>query len=259
MDPRLRARRIEVARSQGRRRRRRIVALALVTVLVLAAVGLSRSVLLDVDVLTVAGATRTGEATVRDVAGIRRGRAMTSIDPDAVEARLEARPWVADASVRRKWPGTVRIEVRERVPAAIVDAGASATVVDGEGRLLGPATAADADLPSAGPSSGAEVGERLPAARRRLVAVLAALPAELRAEVERGTIGADGLGLLLDDGVEVRLGDPTRLQAKADAALVLLAEADRATMAVVDVSVDGTAAVTRTEDPALTPSEPGGA
>ena len=64
------------------------------------------------------------------------------------------------------------------------------------------------------------------------------------ATVERHT---RSLRLVLDDAVVVELGDGTRLKAKSDAALALLDQADRATIATIDVSVPGTAALTRSE------------
>ena len=257
MDPRLRARRIEVARDLGRRRLRRIAALAVVTAVVLAAIAVTRSSALDVDRVTVAGAKRTGADDVRQAAGIAPGRAMTSVDPAAAVARLEDLPWVAGASVSKEWPGTVAIEIRERTPVAVVGSGGGAVLVDRRGRVLGPATAADR-LPQAGPDPGVGVGETIPPARVAILPVLADLPAELRAEVARGTIGPGGPGLVLRDGIVVRLGDATRLRAKAEAVLVLLDLPRRATMATIDVAVPDAAAVTDRPS-SLTIDEAGGA
>lgn len=244
MDPRLRARRIEVARDRGRRRFRRIIALAVLTALVLAGLAVSRSSLLDVDAVQVSGARQSGSDAVLDAAAIDLGRPMTSLDLGAAERRVEALPWVARASVERRWPGTVRIRVVERTAVAVAGTGRGAVLVDRDGRLLGPARAAD-ELPAVGPVPAEDVGERLPAARRPVVRLLADLPPELRSEVARGTIGDDGLGLVLHDGIRVRLGDATRLRAKSTAVLALLEQADRPTIATIDVAVPGPAALTR--------------
>lgn len=258
MDPRLRARRISVARTRGRRRLRRVVALVATTALVAATIALSRSSLLDVDAITVTGASRTGRDRALATAGIERGRAMTSVDSGAAEARLEALPWVADATVDRRWPGAVRIRVRERVAVAIAGAGAGAVLVDRAGRILGSAVATD-HLPLAGPNPVEGPGGRLPEVRLAVVRMLADLPAVLRSDVARGTVGPRGLGLVLKDGIVIHLGDRTRLQAKADAIIVLLAEADRPTLATIDVAVANAAAVTRVEPTALTNADAGGA
>jgi cell division protein FtsQ len=193
---------------------------------------------------------------------------MTSVDLDAVEARVEALPWVADATVSRRWPGTVVVRVRERTAVAVAGVGSGAVVVDRHGIVLGPATAADR-LPLAGPDAVAGPGERVPADKRRVVAMLAVLPSRLRAEVAQGTVGADGLGLVLRDGIVVNLGDPSRIETKADVITVLLAKADRATIATLDVAVADAPAITRQpplaepsaedREPALTGADAGGA
>lgn len=235
MDPRVRARRIEVARSHGRRRFRRIVALAVVTALVLAALAISRSPLLDVDHVAVRGGVRSGEARVRTAAGIDVGRAMTSVDLGAAVQRVERLPWVARASVVRRWPGTVQVSITERTPVAIVGTGASAVVVDRDGWILGPVGDRDRGLPDAGPDPVEGPGAMVPAEQRPVLAVLAELPEPLRSEVVEGVGGSGRIGLVLRDGIEVRLGDATRLQAKADAVEVLLARAGRRSIATIEV------------------------
>jgi len=256
MDPRLQARRVEVARDQSRRRRHVIVALAMATALVLIGLVVARSRLLDVDTVRVTGAVRSGPDVVRAVAAVAPGRPMTSVDLDAVEARVEALPWVAQATVTRRWPGTIDVRVGERTPVAVVGRGSDVVVVDRDGAVLGPALGTDR-LPLVGPDPVLDPGERLPAGQRRIVAMLAELPADLRDDVARGTVSGDGLGLVLRDGIEVDLGDPTRIGAKADAVTVLLAKADRTTIATLDVTVAGAPAVTRRAP--LTVDEPGGA
>ena len=116
MDPRLRQRRIEVRRQEGRRRLRRLlIALGVLAMLTLLW-ALTYSSLVDVDHVVVSGAAHTTEADVRAAAAIGQGQPMAYLDTRAAAHRIEALPWVASASVRRDLPGTVRIDVVERVP-----------------------------------------------------------------------------------------------------------------------------------------------
>ncbi len=246
MDPRLRARRVEVARDVGRRRRYRILALLAITVLVVGGIVLARSAVFDVDQVRVVGLTRSDTRLVAETTGIPTGRAMVSVDPGPAEKRLEQLPWVANAVVTRQWPGTVEVRLTERRPVAIAGDGPGAVLVDRDGRILGPAAGTDG-LPVAGPDPVEGPGTFLPAGRRRVVRLLAELPASLRTETARGTIGPKGLGLVLSDGIAVHLGDATRLRAKAEAVAVLLDQAGRATIATIDVSVPGSAALTRSQ------------
>lgn len=250
IDPRLNARRIEVARARGRKRLRRLAVLAVITVLVLGGIALTRSSLLDVDRITVTGADSSGRDAVLAVAAIPTGESMVSVDVSKVETRLEQLPWVAEASVSRSWPGTVDIEVTERVAVAVAGEGSAAVLVDAEGRILGPAVGRRS-LPAVGSTSPGEPGTFLSDDHRSLVALVAALPAELLAEVDTAAFVADTPVLVLNDGIEVRLGDSTRLRSKADAALALLDQVGRTTIATIDVSVPSAAALTR--------DEPGGA
>ncbi len=243
IDPRLRARRDEVARDRGRRRLRRLV-LAVVVVAAVAAAGLAvRSSLLDVDRVVIRGATHTGhDQAIRSV-GIPLGRSMISVDPAAAQARLLRLPWVARATVERQWPGTVAVSLVERHPVAVVGRGSHLMLVDREGRVLGPAHGA-ATYPSVTTAT-VRPGDQLGPARRSLLSVVAGLPGPLRRQVERARTSRTGVTLVLDDGVIVRWGDPSRTEAKAEALGALLVQAGRPTIATIDVSVPTAAALTR--------------
>ncbi|WP_421119817.1 cell division protein FtsQ/DivIB [Aquihabitans daechungensis] len=242
VDPRLQARRVEVARGQGRRRLRWILLAVVVVVLLVGAFAVTQSPALDVDEVAVRGASRTEQAEARAASGIAIGSPLVSLDAPAVERRLEALPWVEQASVSRSWPGTVRISLVERTPVAVVGSGAGAVQVDRDGRALGPAS--DDGLPVV--SGDAVVpGEELPPTQRWVVATIADLPAELRSEVAAASATPSGIRLTLTDGIEVRWGDSSQPTAKADAVQVLLEQADRATIAAIDVTVPRAATVTR--------------
>jgi cell division protein FtsQ len=245
IDPRVQARRVEVARDQGRRRRRRLLAALGVVVVVGGAFAVTQSPLLDVDEVAVAGADRSGVPAVQRAAGIVPGRPLVSVDEAAAVARVEALPWVADAEVTSHWPHTVRIRVTEREAVAVAGRGPGAVLVDRTGQVLGPAVASE--LPVVLTASVPAAGQRLAAQSRGAVAVVAALPPVLADQVATVERQKNSLVVTLDDGIEVELGDRTRLQAKSDAALALLEQAGRATIATIDVSVPGTAALTRSE------------
>jgi cell division protein FtsQ len=242
VDPRMQSRRIEVARGNGRRRLRWVIAGAAAALLVVGGYSLTQSPVLDVDRIEVGGTARTTRTEIREASGIAADAPMVSLDDGAVARRIEALPWVERATVTRSWPGTVRIRVTERTPVAIVGSGAAAVVVDDAGRALGPA--GDLDLPVVG-GDPVEAGDQLAAVPRWVVATIAELPDELRAEVAAASATPSGLRLTLVDDIEVRWGDASQGSAKADALGVLLEQADRATIATIDVSVPRAATVTR--------------
>lgn len=250
IDPRLRARRIDVARTEGRRRLRRIAALGGVLLVVLLAVGATRSPLLDVDRIEVDGVEGARAEAARTASGTARGDHLLWLDAGAATAQLEALPWVADAAVRRELPGTIVLEVEAREPIAVAGAGPAAVLVDADGRaiaaiddpVLGGDRADDLPVLAIRP---APLGERLDAAGRDVATVVAGLPAELAEQVDEVDVEGEAIVVLLDDGIEVRWGGPQQTAAKAAAALVILEEADRATIATIDVTVPRATTVTR--------------
>jgi cell division protein FtsQ len=244
VEPKLRARRIEVARDQGRRRLRRAVAVLAVVAVVAIGFGLTQSPLLDVDQVEVRGAEATGAAAVREAAAVDPGTPLVSVDTGAVTADVEALPWIERASVTRGWPGTLRIEVVERVPVAIVGSGSRAVLVDADGWAVGPAAQAPEQLPVV---SGAPValGSAVADEQREAVAVLDVLPASIAAEVAEIDVSSTGVVLTLDDDIEVLWGDASQADAKAEALEVLLEQADRPTIATIDLTVPRAATLTR--------------
>ncbi len=65
---------------------------------------------------------RTAEAVIAD-SGIAMGVNLFSVDLDAAHASISADPWIADAVLSRRLPGTIVIHVRERRAAALVALG----------------------------------------------------------------------------------------------------------------------------------------
>ena len=137
VDPRLRARRREIQRHQGRRRLRRLQAALGLAALGAGAWALAVSPVADVDRVVVEGANRSGNDAVEEATGIHRGEAMATLDIGQADAGVEDLPWVATATVARRWPSSVVVVVTERRPmAVVVAADGSRVAVDAEGRQL---------------------------------------------------------------------------------------------------------------------------
>lgn len=243
IDPRLRARRDEVTRHRRGRRVRRLLVVLVVLAVALGAAGVTRSSLLDVDHVFVRGEVRTSAAAIRRASGIGRGNAMIWIDTGAAARRIEGLPWVRSAAVVRTWPGTIKITVLERQPVAIAGSGRGAALVDAQGYVLGPDHPLAA-LPTIASAPG-EPGTRLGPGARSLVAIVAALPDHLRGQVRSVRSTSGGAELTLADGIVVRWGDGSEPEAKAGAVAALLRQADRPTIATIDVTVPTAVALTR--------------
>ena len=250
MDPRIRDRRVRVRREEGRRRLRLLVGGAAAMAMVAAGWGVTRSPLMDVDRVVVRGSEMTPAAAVVAASRVERGRAMTAVRERAVAARVARLPWVARARVSRHWPGTVRVVVTERRPAAWVRATRSAPkgrpwlLVDRTGRVLTRATGTLPGLPVVqGTRSHARPGAVVEEPVAGALRVAGAVPPARRERVAAVDVRADGtIDLRVRTGsrsgtVVVRVGDAGRAKEKVAAALTVLDQATVRPEAVLDVRV----------------------
>jgi cell division protein FtsQ len=251
IDPRIRARRIAVQRDEGRKRLRR-VAIAGAAVLALAGLwGLTRTPLLDVDHIEVAGAANSGAEAVVATSTIERGGALVTAPLGRAADRIAALPWVETVEVSRRWPGTVVIEVVERRPVAYVPATKGVVLVDRAGRQLATAEAPPAellrlDVAAIAPAPGAS----LPSRTRAVLDLAGTVPSSLTGRVvalrtERdGTISGT-VRLRNDADAHLLLGSATQTGAKWLALATVLDGADPARLATIDLRVPAAPALTR--------------
>ncbi|HEY8348839.1 MAG TPA: FtsQ-type POTRA domain-containing protein [Clostridia bacterium] len=138
--------------NRRKRRKQRIwraVKLILVTALfVFTVIYASLSPFFNIKDIQVAGSTRYGTAELAAASGIRTGRNgfrvlfSSKSRPglfrigDAEQAIIDSCPYVKSAKVRYIIPGTIRIDVTEREPAAIIDMKGISLLIDKDGYLL---------------------------------------------------------------------------------------------------------------------------
>jgi cell division septal protein FtsQ len=261
VDRRIRARRIEVRRTQGRRRLRRLVTLVAASAVVLAAWGVVRSPLLDVDEITVEGAERTAPDELVVRSGIARGDALIDVDTAGAAARVAELPWIAAVDVRRDWSGAIVVSVDERTPdAVVVDPGGTSWLVDADGTVLDVADPAGTGLPTIEGLAPPAPGGLLDAGARTALDLAMALPDSVRpvvasVEVREGETWlrlvarpgeVDAAGAPRTDGGHVRVGDGRDLAQQVLDLTAVLAQVDLTDLAVLDVRVPSNPVVTRT-------------
>jgi len=136
-----------------------------------------------------------------------------------VKKRLAANPWFREASVVKRLPGTIRISVTERTPAAIVDAGGTNLwLVSTDGRWLERMSAQDEgllvirDLETVKPIPGGLI--RSPELHNSLK-VIAGLSPELKKLTRSVSAPSiDKTALLTKDDVEVFIGTAEKMSEK---------------------------------------------
>ncbi len=97
--------------------------------------------------LSVSGALRAQPREIIRLAGIEEGQNIFSFSSSKVAQKIGKNPWVLETRVKRKLPGTVKIEIKERRPVAIVKM-KGLFVMDDSGAVFKKLSAADRlDLP----------------------------------------------------------------------------------------------------------------
>ena len=91
--------------------------------------------LFRIETMQVSGNRTLASADVFATAGLRTGESLVGLDLGAARARLVAHPRVREASVRRRLPGTIVVEIAERVPCVIVRADRD-YLVDADGVIV---------------------------------------------------------------------------------------------------------------------------
>jgi len=172
------------------RRRLLLVAAAIIAVAVVAwgLVALWRAPLFTVDSVKVSGLAHLTNAQVLALAAVPKDATLLHLTPAEVEQRIEASPWVASAKVNRSFPHTLVLDVTERVPVAMADAGARGQwLVTGDGHWVSRrskeptgALVPIRDVPGLVPVAGAKNAS---AELNNALAVIGGLSPQLKAQV----------------------------------------------------------------------------
>jgi len=249
MDPRIRRRRIEIRRREGRRRLLVLVGALAVAGLAAAAWGVSRSPLLDVDRIEVTGAVHSDADDIVRESGIRRGAALVDVDPEGAAAGARRVPWVQQATVRRDWGGTVSISVTERVPVAAARVADDVWgLVDADSRVLATVAEPPPGLVSvSGPTAVGPPGSRLGAGWEGVLAVAFTAPPTVLARVTAisETEGGAVELALREPGGTVRFGPPEQVEDKFAAIATVLSRVDTRDLEVLDVRIPRSPVLTR--------------
>ncbi len=92
-----------------------------------------------IDQVSLSGHQYTPDGDVYEALGLADTRTFAAFDATAALKRIETLPWVETAQITRVFPGTLRVDVRERRPAALWSLKGRTYLIDGTGRVLGAA------------------------------------------------------------------------------------------------------------------------
>lgn len=126
-------------RADQRARARRRILLAGVSAfgfLVLAAYATDRLPSYSVRSVEVMGLARLSTAEINAWIDIPAHSELTELDLGAIQTRLASHPWVRSATLRKVFPDRLVVQIVEREPAAVLEAGSRSALVDRTGAVL---------------------------------------------------------------------------------------------------------------------------
>ena len=72
--------------------------------------------------VNIVGSAVVADAILKDLVGSIEGRNIFDVDLPGIGGKLESHPWISSVKVKRKLPSTLRVEVKERIPTALLKA-----------------------------------------------------------------------------------------------------------------------------------------
>jgi cell division protein FtsQ len=247
MEPRLRARRVEVRRAEGRKRLKIALAVGAVLVVLAAGFGVLASNAFAATEIDVIGATYTNRQALDAIVDDVRGTPLLLVDESEIEQRVAQIAWVESVRVSSDFPDRLVIDIRERSPLAyFYGTDGQVRVIDRDGRVLDVLDArpvAYGEIVGVGPDTvvGAFAGDAYATAAQ----YVEALPDEVRALLTSLAVdpATGDISLVLGEGIAVRLGDGSDKSGK----LVRLLQQVRDGLEGI-IAIDVT-----TESPSVTP------
>jgi len=217
------------------RRRKAILGIALsglaVVLVAAGAVSIYQSDLFTIKTVTVVGNDRLSEEAVREAASIPEGETLLRLSTAKAEEGIKRDSWVFDATVSRRFPSSVIIDVEERVPVAMLDVGDSSFFfLDALGYVLARQTPDETTVTTVVIRDVSDV-EATPGVRpnsdslQNAIEVWNGLSPRMR-EIVRA-ISAPAVGetaLITQDGIEIFVGSSADIQKKEEIAREIMTE-----------------------------------
>lgn len=192
------------------------------------------SPVLSVRSIQVTGVTGADKTAVNGLVNVAKGTPLARMDLDAVEQRVRSRRAIAEVSVERGWPSTLRVQVVPRQAALVLkNPEGQLEVVDATGVSYGTVTAAPTGVPivTAASTEGTTT-EALEAA----LSVIRTLPADLAQRVTAIQVSTANLVSFSLNGVKVVWGGADAADRKLEILHALLPTKPE----VIDVSAPET-------------------
>lgn len=183
--------------------------------------------------------------TVAKLANVEEGTTLLNVDVDQVQQNVERNPWVKSVTVRREFPDRLAVTVEERTVWAVVliGSGTTAWALGDDGVWIEPVqldTSSSSDVTAAALAKASELGcllitnvpssvdpaqgsESTDAPVQAVLTYQQQLPPEITSQAQVYYAASEGsVSVVLQSGLEISLGTPSDVAAKAQALTELM-------------------------------------
>lgn len=169
---------------------------------------------LKVEEVSIKGQVQASERDIIRSLDLKNHASMVMFNAASARSRIQAMPWVEEATIRKTYPGSIEIVIKERKPFALWQSGRNVSILDPEGRII---TGLEDDRFA---SLILLVGEGADMAGPAFLETLSgftAVESRVRAAV---LVAGRRWNLMLDNGLEMKLPESGLEQALGRAALL---------------------------------------
>jgi len=208
----------------------------------------TRSGFLDIDRVEVVGvAGHLSNARILEVAAVRLGEPMITVDTDAVDRRVTAEPWVEAVEVVREWPDSIRMSVLQRTAVVnAVDLTGRRALLDGSGTVLDAVVEPRVGLTTVRVDTLGQPGTIVPGVDLLLRAAADVTP-DLGSWIEALVPTGDGVRAELVGGVDAELGVGEDYRDEMRSLATVLTWVVLACLVTIDVSIHHNPVLVRDE------------
>lgn len=217
-----------VARTGGKKRVVLWQSFFFVLIVLMAAYVLFKTPVFNITGITVQGNKLLTAGEITRASGLVTGMNIFRADLKTATGRIKSLPVIKEVKITRRLPGTVLVQVKERVPVALVVAGGRFVELDAEGYYLREGSAGTTGLPVITGFQVQAPGPGRPvkgAGMATALKVVRELPGALRSMLSEVHVDRDGrVTFYTLDGIECRLGLNGDVSQKGDYFLQVLKE-----------------------------------
>lgn len=91
---------------------------------------------LKVEEVKITGQIETSESEIIRALELQSHASMVLFDASHARERIQSMPWIEEVTIRKTYPGSVEVAIKERQPFALWQSGQVVSIIDPEGRII---------------------------------------------------------------------------------------------------------------------------